>query len=411
LTVCEFTTIIAIIKTENGEQKMATNIKDLALSIQDFVVNYRRDMHRHPELSGEEIRTTERICEELEKMNVPYKKMDPTGVLAWVKGKKGDGKTVLLRGDIDALPVKEETGLEFSSVNEGKMHACGHDTHNAMLMGAVKVATMIQNEFAGTIKFIFQPMEEIGKGAKAMMANGCLEGVDYMYGIHISPKDKSGMLLSRPGPMWASAFRFKIKINGLSSHGADPKNGIDAVVAGSAVVMALQDMVAREYDPLEPMVVTVGTVNAPGRFNIIAGEYTMEGTIRTFSRKINKTLEETLNRIAKNVAAAYRCTAEVYLEEVAEVCENDEEAYEIAKRAAEKVAPGNVGTESLKMTGEDFAYYTPHVKSAFFILGAQMPDKDGKAWSLHSSHALFDEEAFPTGVAMYVQTALEALNS
>ncbi len=385
---------------------------ELARSIQDYVVEYRHEVHMHPELSMQEFETTDRICRELDKMGVSYRRMKPTGVLAEIKGGKGEGKTVLLRGDIDALPVQEETGLEFSSIYPGKMHACGHDTHNAMLMGAVKCINEIKDEFAGTVKFIFQPSEETGEGAQAMIADGCLEGVDWMFGTHISADLDVGKVSTAPGPVHASAFWFKIKITGVSSHGADPYNGRDAAVAGSAVVMALQDMVAREYSPMDPMVVTVGDIHAPGRFNIIPGEYRMEGTIRTFSREINATLEDTLNRIAKGVAGAYRCSAEVELIEVCEVNINDEDAYRIGKASADKIfGAENVKLAEKTMGGEDFAYYTPHVKCCFFGLGAKLPDKDGKIWSHHNGHVLFDEASFPYGVALYVQVALDALEA
>ncbi|MBQ1446633.1 MAG: amidohydrolase [Solobacterium sp.] len=387
------------------------NVLELAKSVQPFVVEYRRDIHRHPELSFQEFRTTDRICEELDKMGVSYRRMEPTGVLAEIKGGKGPGKTVLLRGDIDALPVKEETGLEFASENDGCMHACGHDTHNAMLMGAVKAINSVKDEFAGTVKFIFQPAEETGQGAKAMIKGGCLDGVDWMFGTHIASMTDLGKVETAPGPTYASAFWFKIKITGVSSHGADPYHGRDAAVAGSAVVMALQDMVAREYQPTDPMVVTVGDIHAPGRFNIIPGEYRMEGTIRTFSREINATLEETLNRIAKGVASAYRCTADVELIEVAEVCENDPDAFEIGKAAIEKVVPGGFVMAKPTMGGEDFAYYTPHVKACFFGLGAKLPDAEGKVHPMHSGHVLFDERAFETGVALYIQVAMDALEA
>ena len=385
--------------------------RQAAHAVNDYVIAYRRDIHRHPELSMKEFRTTDRICEELDKMGVSYRRMEPTGVLAEVKGGKGPGKTVLLRGDIDALPVQEETGLDFASETPGCMHACGHDTHNAMLMGAVKCFRDHKDEFAGTVKFIFQPSEETGEGARAMIAGGCLEGVDYMFGTHISSQVELGHIEACPGPMHASAFWFKIKITGMSSHGADPYHGRDAAVAGSAVVMALQDMVAREYSPMDPMVVTVGDIHAPGRFNIIPGEYRMEGTIRTFSREINATLEDTLNRIAKGVAGAYRCEAEVELIEVAEVNINNEEAYEIGRKAAEKIVPGCVDLAHPQMGGEDFAYYTPYVKANFFTLGARLPDAEGKVYPMQHGKVLFDERAFEIGVALYIQSALDALEA
>jgi amidohydrolase len=387
---------------------MKIDSRQLAKSVQDFVCEYRQDIHRHPELSMKEFRTTDRICEELDKMGVSYRRMKPTGVLAEIKGGKGEGKCVMLRGDIDALPVTEETGLPFSSEYDHVMHSCGHDTHNAMLMGAIKAINSIKDEFAGTVKFIFQPAEETGEGAQAMIADGCLEGVDYAYGIHINSVNPVGTIRTCPGPMQASAFWFKIRIKGVSSHGADPVHGKDPITAAAAVISGLQDLVAREYDPFEPVVVTVGDLHADGRFNIIPAEARMEGTIRTFSREINSHLKDDLDRIVKGIAGAYRCDAEVELIDVCEVNENDPEAFEIGRKAIDEIG-ANFLMATKTMGGEDFAYYTPHVKACFFSLGANMPDKDGKTWPMHNGHVLFDEAAFEYGVALYIQAAMDTL--
>jgi amidohydrolase len=380
--------------------------KELARSVNDYVVQYRRIVHQNPELSMEEFKTTDRICGELDKMGISYKRMKPTGVLAEIRGGKGEGKTVLLRGDIDGLPVKEDTGLPFASTN-GCMHACGHDMHNAMLLGAVKAIHSIRDQFAGTVKFIFQPAEEAGTGAKAMIEQGVLEGVDYMYGEHMDSTLEPGAIASVEGPFEASAFWFTIDITGHQAHGADPGHGVDAAVAGSAVVMGLQDMVAREYDPFEPMVVTVGDIKSPGRFNIIPGTYHMEGTIRTFSRDINNTLGDTLNRIANGIAGAYRCKASVSIHMVADVNQNDHDAFQIGRAAAEKV--GKFVTAKKEMGGEDFSFYTPYVKSGFFKIGGRMPDKDGNIYSHHTPKVMFDEKALMTGVAFFIQVAMDTL--
>ena len=388
---------------------MKTN--ELAHAIAQETIDYRRDIHRHPERSMEEFRTTDRICEELDKLGVSYKRMKPTGVIAEIKGTKGESdKIVMIRGDIDALSIAEKTDLPFKSVNEGFMHACGHDTHNAMLLGAVKVVNQMRDEFAGTVRFVFQPGEEVALGAKAMLDQGCMDGVGYAFGVHISPTLPCGSVSGMAGSSYAATDWFKIKIKGKTAHGADPKNGVDAAVAGSAVVMALQTMVSREFDPADPVVVTVGSIHSGSRFNIIPGECNIEGTCRMYSPEIHKDIDKVMKRIVENTAAAYRCTAEVEYNKLLEACANNEEAFELGKASAEKVASGKFIPGTPTMGGEDFGWYTTtDAKCAFFSLGARWPD-ESKIYSLHHESVLFDESALETGVAFYAQVAIDALD-
>ncbi len=386
---------------------MRTN--ELAHEISRETIEYRRDIHQHPEASMHEFRTTDRICEELDKLGVNYKRMEPTGVVAEVKGTKADSdKLIVLRGDIDALSIAEKTDLPFKSVNEGFMHACGHDTHNAMLLGAVKVILKMRDEFAGTVRFLFQPGEETCEGAPAMIKQGALDGADYAFGIHISSTLPCGHIAAMPGASHAATDRYWITINGKTAHGADPKNGIDAAVAGAATVMALQTLVSREYDPADPLVVTVGQIHSGSRFNIIPGKCEIEGTVRTYSREIHDEIQDTLTRVAKNTAAAFRCTADVKYDKIAEVNYNNEEAYALGVKSAEKVAPGKVEMGTPTMGGEDFSFYTSHTKCAFFSLGARWPD-ESKVFSQHHESVLFDESALETGVALYAQLAIDSL--
>ena len=388
---------------------MRTN--ELAHAISEETIEYRRDIHQHPEPSMEEFRTTDRICEELDKLGVSYKRMKPTGVVAEIKGTKGESnKIVMIRGDIDALSIAEKTDLPFKSVNEGFMHACGHDTHNAMLLGAVKVIKQMRDEFAGTVRFVFQPAEEIGRGAMAMFEQGCMDGVGYAFGIHISSTLPCGYVAGMIGSSHAAADWFKINIKGKTAHGADPKNGIDAAVAGSAVVMALQTMVSREFDPADPVVVTVGSIHSGSRFNIIPGECKIEGTCRMYSPEIHDNIENVMRRIVENTAAAYRCTAELEYNKLVEANVNNEDAFNIGKGAIEKVAPGRFIQGEPTMGAEDFGWYTTKgAKCAFFSLGARWPD-ESKIYSMHHESVLFDESALETGVALYAQVAIDALD-
>ena len=384
---------------------------ELAHSISEETIAYRRDIHKHPEPSMKEFRTTDRICEELDKLGVSYRRTEPTGVIAELKGTKGDSdKIVMIRGDIDALDIQEKTDLDFASVNDGVMHACGHDTHNAMLLGAVKVLKEMQDEFAGTVRFVFQPGEEVALGAKAMLDQGCMEGVGYAFGIHISSTLENGWLSGMPGSSAAATDWFKIRVTGKTSHGAYPAGGVDALVCGTAIVQALQTMVSREYDPSDPLVVTVGSFHSGSRFNIIAGTCEMEGTCRMYSPEIHKNIDEVMTRIVKNVAAAYRCEAEVEYNKLLEPVVNDRDAYELGRAACEKVAPGKFVLAQPGMGGEDFGWYTTAEgsKCAFFSLGARWHD-ESKVYPQHHECVHFEEDALEVGVAAYAQLALDAL--
>ncbi|HIV88018.1 MAG TPA: amidohydrolase [Candidatus Pygmaiobacter gallistercoris] len=379
-------------------------IRALAHEMMPEIIEFRRDLHRHPEASLQEVRTTNRIAEELDKLGVSYRRLEPTGIVAEVKGAK-PGKTVALRGDIDALSITEKTGLPFASECDGLMHACGHDTHAAMLLGAVKLINSIRDSFAGTVRFIFQPAEEIGEGAKLAIKQGALEGVEGIFGMHIAAQEPVGLVSGKAGPSAAATDQFKITIKGKACHGAMPNTGVDAVVAGSALVMNLQTMVSREFSPVDPLVVTVGSFHSGTRWNIVSGEAVLEGTIRSFSREVHNALPETITRIAQETAATFRAEAEVEYHCITEVLISDPEMTDLAFVAANKVCdPAMVKrSERLQMGGEDFAEYTAHAKAAFMTLGA------GGEAPQHSDHFVIDESAMEVGIAVYSQMALEML--
>ena len=349
------------------------DIKKLAHEVYPYVVEMRRDFHRHPEASFEEFRTTKRIAEELDKMGIPYHLFEPTGLVGEIKGGK-PGKCIALRADIDALTTTEKTGLPYASENEGYMHACGHDTHTAMLLGAAKILSSVKDELCGTVKLIFQPAEELASGAKCIVEQGVLDGVD-------------------------AAF-------GHASHGALPDEGIDATVAASAIVLALQTISSREFSPLDPIVVTVGTLHSGARFNIISGEAVLEGTVRIFNKDIHPHMPEIMERIAKQTAAAYRCTAELDYQFKTEILVNEPHMTAIARAAAEKlVPPEKIFPFQRNMGGEDFAEYTSHIPCAFVALGG------GGDAPQHSDMFCIDESAMETGSALYAQVAVDYLNS
>ncbi len=377
----------------------------------DALIAFRRELHSFPEPSLKEFETTGRICRELDKLGVSYRRMEPTGICGEIRGTKGESDhMVLLRCDMDALEVLEATGLDFASRNVGCMHACGHDTHMTNLLGAVKFLSEHTDEFAGTVRFVFQPAEEVGAGAKLMIEQGVMHGVDRAVGMHITPILPCGQVSAMPGECWAACDRFKITVHGKSAHGAMPQNGHDALVAASAIVLALQPIVSRETDPNAAAVLTVGSIVSGSRFNIVAGDAVLEGTCRTFSREVHAELPARMRRVVENVALGYGCTAELEFDVLTDVLYCDPETTKLGMQSVAKVVgEENAVTCGPQMIAEDFCFYTLHAKSVFFNLGARVAD-DSKVFPLHSDHVLFDENAMEIGISVLVQTAVDLLD-
>lgn len=381
---------------------------DLAKKNHDYVIQMRREFHMNPEVSMQEYNTCRRIKEELEKMGVEYKGIAGTGVIATIKGTK-PGKTVALRGDIDALAVVEETTHDYVSKVHGMMHACGHDTHGAMLLGAVKVLNEMKDEIEGTVKFFFQPGEEVGKGAAAMVAEGALEGVDGVMGIHISSDMPVGTINADPGPRMASADCFKVTITGKGGHGARPEQCIDAVVVGAATVMNLQSIVSRELSPFDPVVVTTGSIKSGTRFNVIAPTAVLEGTVRYYKPEYKQVIADAIERIAKSTAEAYRATAEVEFTEGVGPTINDDNCAALAREtAASLVGKENVITVPPSTGGEDFSFFSNIVPGVMVKLGTGNKEK-GTDFPHHHEKFDIDEDMLEVGTALYAQFALNYL--
>jgi len=377
----------------------------MAQDVENKVIDIRHDLHMHPEASFAEFRTTDRIAEELDKLGISYRRFEPTGLIAEIKGGK-PGKTVALRADIDALSIQEQTDLPFKSVNDGFMHACGHDTHAAMLLGAAMILNSIKDELPGTVKLIFQPAEETGKGAKKLIAQGALDGVDSIFGLHIGGGMPSGLIMYVPGAACSASDNFKITVTGKAGHGAMPETAVDATVAAAAIVMNLQTMVSRELPAAQPVVCTVGVLNSGSRYNIVSGSATMEGTCRSYDPDIHHKLPEIMERIVKETASAFRCSAELEYNMEIEVLVNDDAAMEVLKGAALKVVdnPEKLLVAKPIMGAEDFADYTVKVPSAFCFVGGGSKEPN------HNDHIVFDEASFKTGTALYAQVAYDFLS-
>ncbi|SKC81324.1 M20 family metallopeptidase [Maledivibacter halophilus] len=374
----------------------------------DYVINLRRYFHKNPELSWKEFETSRRIKSELENMGIPYIEMAGTGVVATIKGKP-TGKIVALRGDIDALEVTEKNEIEYKSQNPKVMHACGHDGHAAMLLGAARALNEIKENIRGTIKLIFQPAEEMVQGAKEMIEEGALEGVDGILGIHLWSGIETGKISVDPGPRMASGDHVKIDIIGKGGHGSMPHQGIDAVVAASSLVMNTQSIMSREVNPLDTVVFTIGEIQSGTRFNVIGGEAHIEGTVRCFDPKTRAILPEIIKRHADNTAKAYRAKAKVQYIEGTPPTINDEKCSSIAEGTVLSMLGEDGLLKMEKTTGsEDMAYYLEKIPGLIAFVGAGNPEK-GADFPHHHPRFNIDEDSLAIGTELYFRFAIDFL--
>ena len=389
------------------------DIKEKAENIKDYIIEMRRHFHQNPELSLEEFETTKKIVNELEKMSIEVStfKDGLTGCIGTIKGAK-EGKTLLLRADIDALSVHEKTNLEFASRVDGKMHACGHDCHAAMLLGVAKILSEMKDKFSGNIKLFFQAAEEIGLGAKLSIEQGIMDNVDACYGVHVTPRFESPKINMQYGERMAATDVFKLTVEGTSSHGSSPHLGHDAIVASAAIITALQTIVSRINNPLKPAVVTIGTIKGGQRFNIIANEVIMEGNVRTFDEIFRKEIETHIREIAESVAKAHSCTAKLeYRYGTGVVLNKDKNLVDIAQNAVKKLYGEDSLVEMEKITGgEDFSLLMEKAPGIFGYIGTRNPKVPGSEKINHHECFTVDEDALIRGTAVAVQFALDYLN-
>ena len=369
------------------------------------MVAVRRDLHQHPELSGQEFRTADTIMQFLKHAGISnISRVANTGVVAEIPG-PSNAPWIILRADTDALPIKEETNLEFSSVNEGIMHACGHDGHTAMLLGAAELLVK-EPQLPVSVRFIFQPSEERGVGAIAMIKEGVLENGGMIFGGHLDRHYPTGTLVVTEGPVNASTDTFLVEILGQGAHGARPHESIDAVVVGSLLVMALQTIVSREVDPAFPSVVSIGRFHAGTASNVIAGQATLEGTIRAQHPQVRAHLHTAIQRIAKSIGQLHGANITTSIDFGTPPVINSPEMAALSRQgAALTVGQDNVvPLRTANMGGEDFSYYLEKVPGAYIRFGSQVPGLE--SFPAHSSKFDFDEQSLAVGASYFHRMAI-----
>ena len=393
-------------------------IRELGRATEAYIIERRRHFHRHPELSLREFETTDTIARELDAMGIPYERPLETGLVATLAGTAADAylpdgtprRRLLIRADIDALPVTERTDEPFASVNEGVMHACGHDCHIAMQLGALKILNRLRDELHGEVRAVFQPSEENGGGSKLMIDAGVCDGVDGAYAAHVWSEVQAGTISCEPGPRMANTDWFRIDIRGTSCHGAMPQRGADAIIAAAEIVNNLQTIVSRDLNPYEPAVVTVGELHGGTARNVIAGTAYLTGTVRTYRESAHEAMPKLIERIAVHTAAALGAEAELTDYTVAHgAVVNDEQAARRCRQAVvEVLGEDAVGRYRGTLSGEDFSEYLRLVPGVLAFVGTRNP-AIGATFAQHSCYYKVDESVLAKGAMLAAQYAVDFL--
>ncbi len=390
-------------------------VQERAQELFEELVEIRRDFHMHPEVSSKEYRTAEKIEAYLDAWGIENTRVADTGVVGIIRGKKnGTGKVIGMRADIDALPIHEAEDREYRSVNDGVMHACGHDMHATILLGAAKILKEREDEFAGAVKLFFQPAEEAVGGAKRMIAAGCLENpeVDHVIGLHVQASIPTGNIEMKYGTLTAITDKLLMTVKGKAGHAAVPDLAVDSIAVAAQIVTSLQMIVSRIVSPHDTAVLTIGKIAGGSQANIIAGEVEMEGTVRTFSWETRTKIEESIREISTQIATAFGATVDMELREGYIGVVNDVAVTDVIKDVAVKL----LGEEKVQfkefasMGGEDFAYFAEAVPSSFYHLGCRNEAK-GITASAHNKFFDADEDCIPVGVVLQVESAFALLES
>lgn len=395
---------------------LATELRKDVDEILPGVIADRRHLHEHPELAFEEYETSKFVAERLASLGVEEIRtgVGGTGVTGLIRGGGGDGKVVMVRADMDALPILEENDVDYRSAKPGVMHACGHDAHTAMLLGLTRLLVDRKGEFAGTVKVLFQPAEEVPPGgAVAMIRDGALEDphVNAVLGLHVSSETPAGKIAVRAGAGSASSDRFRTTIRGKGGHAASPHEAIDPVVIGSQIVLAFQTLVSRETDPIEAAVVSTTAFIAGEAFNVIPDTAELRGTVRTLNQDVRDRLEKRLVEMAHGIARAGGAEADVEFIRGYPGIVNNEAMTETVRRAAiEAVGEENVIDSPIGMGGEDFAYFSLERPGCFFNVGTRNEER-GIVWGHHHPRFDVEEEGMSAGIATMGNAVLSYLGT
>lgn len=393
---------------------MYQKVKEMVDVIYPQLVSIRRDLHQHPELGLEEYRTSALILDYLKQWNINVTQLiGETAIVGLIEGKAGD-KTIGLRADMDALPIEEKTGAPYASLIPGKMHACGHDVHTTILLGAAYVLSKLKNEYRGNVKLFFQPAEETVGGAKLMIEAGCMQHpkVNHVLGLHVRPTLEVGEIGIHYGKCHAASDTITITIHGKQAHGAYPQDGIDAILIASHVIVALQSLVSRNLSPFESAVLSLGMIEGGTAGNIVCNKVTIRGTLRTLDQKTRLFMKQRIVEVAENTAKAFLGSANVDIEEGYAPLINAHAITDVVCHTAEKlVGEDNVIIMDHPSLGvEDFAYFAEAVPSCFYSLGTSNKAK-GIQSTLHENTFDIDEEAIKVGVCLQVLSTLNLLKS
>jgi len=388
------------------------NIKKLVKKYEEEVIKIRRDLHKHPEVGFDLARTSKKVANILNELGFEVKtEIGKTGVVGIIEG-NNDGPAIALRADMDALPMEEKTDLDFASVEKGKMHACGHDGHTAILLGVAMVLAEIKDKLRGNVKLIFQPAEEGPGGAEPMIEDGVMDApkVDAILGLHIWLEMDAGKVGVKKGPLFASIDEIDIKIKGDSSHGASPHQGVDAITTAAEVINSLQSIVSRKIDPIDSAVVTIGKIEGGYVRNVIADEVNLEGTIRALNPEVRKQLEDEIRKKVKNICLASDADYEIDYRHMYPPLVNDKDITDLVKENAIKVMKSEnvIDVKDPTMGGEDFAYFLKEVPGTFFLLGGRNEEK-GITAAHHNTHFTFDEDIMTDGIEIMIKSVLDFL--
>ena len=380
---------------------MKIKIREEIKNIKDEIYAIRRHFHRYPELSFKEFNTAETTSEHLDKLGILHKKgVGKTGIVGEINF--GPGPTIALRADMDALPIQEENNLDYKSLNDGVMHACGHDGHMAILLGAANALSKNSKLKKGTVRFIFQPAEEGLGGAKYMIEDGCLDKVDEIYGLHLWNYQLYGEVGIKDGPVMASADLFDIEVSGKGGHGATPQGTVDAIVVASNLVTMLQTIVSRNTNPLESTVLSIGKIKGGHNFNIISDKVHMSGTTRAYTEENRTMIKQRMKEVIEGVSKSFGADIKLNYKDGYPPTVNHSSQVEKVLEAASSVVASGAKNPYLSMGGEDFSYYLQNKPGCFFFVGSAPNENEILSTPHHCSHFNIDERALLVGSSVYL---------